>query len=1008
MSAHRHAPLAAMLVWAILGGAAAAGNRLEATRPWPEAARVTGTDARSAASPLEATRLGQDGAGNLWAWNRDTSEIVVLGEDGPAARLEVSGASAVDVHHAWGVVAVVDHERAVAIVALDGTIQQRIPLEVAVKNVAWLGPNEVLIAPAAHEYLVGRLNVGTRAVTKWIGPVEPPPRSPGAYFARTTVLQVDRPRERIHALDSLRGEYRLFSFAGEELATAQIENPRRAELEEWLREVDAAAKAKRAVDLPAMWVLKLGLDEKGRAWTVQSCDPASGRAVLVRFEPGRQPASVPIDLDCCTYNMTVLGMDLIMAPSPRMAGDRRCSTERRLPDSRVGAAWAEVVPLRPGGTSRLVRSDSASEVAPGIRLAEPSVLCSGGVTLRVECAVHLTPALVPAAPSAEDGVILRGRLLLGEVPAAGASVAVLLAGLRANVPHRVPLELEEKAKEPARQVVADRQGHFELPPLAPAGYRLEIEWPGGAVTHTEAIAVPHPDRLRAEKGVREDGHVPFALGEFFGPHGVAIDLVVLDDAGQPVEGALVGAHQGPPADWRLFEGASDENGRARLSGLEAGEPVSVACWAPGHTRQELHFEVPPGGVLCSMSRLAVLRGRVEFEGDPLAGATAALSGREERSRSDPLGRFELSNIPPGEATLVVSAPGTRALRERVVLEPGEVLDLGDLELPPADEWTLRIVDRETAEPLDGALVEVIEPAGETAVADAEGLVALRAEPRSVVRIGSDPDYPAVEERLPEAPPPPDEPLELELAAGGLLRIQAWDEEGEPCRDCSVDLQCASRIESVTTDLNGSALTEVLPAGRCGASITEQRSVGRVVHVQGGREQVFVEIHPREIASVELGDRGRLAVLRFGEPLGEWRPSVRGRAGSSSAEPIDGRRWTVRLRGRERMELFLTAGLSSVRIEGVSLDRSRTPSEVDVELPAGGVAFEVEDEPPGLVELIRLDTGARVARIAPRTSGITHVPFLAPGPYLLVVDGVGDRMVEVPARGVADLGELRAR
>jgi len=332
MNALRHAPLAAMLAWAILGGDATAAGRLEATRPSPPAAEVTGTDARNLAGPLEATRLGQDGAGNLWTWNGDTAEVVVLGEDGPAARLEISGASAVDIHHAWGGVAVVDHERAVAIVSWDGTIRQRIPLAVAVKNVAWLGPNEVLIAPAAHEYLIGRLDVETGEVTKWFGPVEPPPSSPGAYFARTTVLQVDRQQERIHALDSLRGEYRFFDFAGQELATHQIENPRRAELEAWLREVDATAKANRAVDLPAMWVLKLGLDEKGRAWTVQSCDPASGRAVLVRFEPGRQPASVPIVLDCCTYNMTIQGMNLIMAPIPRTAVDRRCSTERRLPE----------------------------------------------------------------------------------------------------------------------------------------------------------------------------------------------------------------------------------------------------------------------------------------------------------------------------------------------------------------------------------------------------------------------------------------------------------------------------------------------------------------------------------------------------------------------------------------------------------------------------------------------------------------------------------------------------
>lgn len=328
----RYAPLAVLLASAILGCDATAASRSESPRPAQQAAPVNGTEAPTAAGTLEATRFGEDGAGNLWIWNRDTSEIVVVGEDGPAATLEIPGASAVDLHHAWGVVAILEHERELATVGRDGTIQQRVPLPVVVKNVAWLRPNEVLIAPAAHDFLIGRLDLETGQVTKWFGAVEPPPTSPGAYFARTTMLRVDRQRERIHALDSLRGEYRLFDFAGDELATEQVGNPRRPELEEWLQGVDATAKANQSVDLPAMWVLRLGLDEKGRAWTVQSCDPETGRTALVRFEPGRPPTSVSLDLDCCTYNMTVLGMNLIMAPSPRMDGNLRCSTQRRLPE----------------------------------------------------------------------------------------------------------------------------------------------------------------------------------------------------------------------------------------------------------------------------------------------------------------------------------------------------------------------------------------------------------------------------------------------------------------------------------------------------------------------------------------------------------------------------------------------------------------------------------------------------------------------------------------------------
>lgn len=284
-----------------------------------------------AAVSIEATRLGHDHAGSLWAWNRDKSELVIVAANSSRRILEIGAASAVDAHAEWGVAAVTGQSDEVVILSWDGVTRRRVPLQLKLSNLAWLAPGQVVVAPAAYPFLLGVLDIETGKVEDWIGKLEQVPTHPGAYFGRSTLLAVDFERERIHTLDSLSGEYRLFGFSGAELGSSFVANPRRPALDDWLANVDAQARQRGSVEFPTMWVFSLGLDEEGKAWTVQSCEPTTGRVVLARFEAGRAPELHEVTLDCCTQNMTVHSGSLVMAPVPRVAEDLRCSTERRLP-----------------------------------------------------------------------------------------------------------------------------------------------------------------------------------------------------------------------------------------------------------------------------------------------------------------------------------------------------------------------------------------------------------------------------------------------------------------------------------------------------------------------------------------------------------------------------------------------------------------------------------------------------------------------------------------------------
>lgn len=686
------------------------------------------------------------------------------------------------------------------------------------------------------------------------------------------------------------------------------------------------------------------------------------------------------------------------APAAPDKGARDPSGKGSL-DQPAVLVWAESVPLRGSARSRVHTFRSLVDVPDELSLDVPSLICWGGLDIRVECRIFRSPGVIPSLATSDQGVIPHGQLILGVTPAKGATVAVILEGVRAAVPHLIPMSFNEDTRQFLRRVGVDEDGTFELAPLSPGVYRLEIEWPGGAITHSQPFELPPAGRLTKEVQSSDVGHVHFSLGQIVEREGAVVDVLVVDLEGGFIEGARVGAHQGAAPDWRLFESFTDEGGHARLLGFDPAETTTIACWAPGYTRSEVVFDHAPAEAVCSIGRLAGIRGSAEVEGQPLRGATAMLLNHDARVQTDESGQFELLRLAPGQADLAVSATGRRTYRERLDLRPGETLDVGSIELDSADEWQLRIVDRETGEALSGAVVESRESRSVIGLADSEGLAVVAEEPGVPVRVGRLPDYPFADRSLPQSPPPDHQPVEVALLPGGFLQVRAWDSEGDPCSVCSIEVQCAGVIESMVTDLHGEAVSSLLPAGRCATTLVERRSMGRAVHVQGGREQVFAEILPRQSVMVELGEARREVVLRFEEPLGEWHPFVQGKHGQAAASPHGADRWALRVRAREQLELFLSSGLSFVRIGALELDPSRV--EQLVRLPSGGVVLELGEEPPRDVELFGVADAAPIARVI-SPGPVLHLPFIRSGQYILVLDGKAGQLFDVPAAGLRHL------
>lgn len=216
--------------------------------------------------------------------------------------------------------------------------------------------------------------------------------------------------------------------------------------------------------------------------------------------------------------------------------------------------------------------------------------------------------------------------------------------------------------------------------------------------------------------------------------------------------------------------------------------------------------------------------------------------------------------------MVVAAPGHRWEKLRVEAFPGQVTDVGPVELHPAEMVEGVVVDSRTGLGIEGATLISVDPQGvleersgeagrfSVAMPDGDALTVLvhasgYARREATLR----------EESLAAA----DERWVIELDPGGRIRATVWEEDGDqPCGGCTVivDRPGASSLDlrvSLRTASDGSAETGPLAPGLYWVLLEEAQSFGSLVTVRAGHNQKQAMVESGVVTEVVFRPRGAI-------------------------------------------------------------------------------------------------------------------------------------------------------
>ncbi|HEX6863780.1 MAG TPA: carboxypeptidase regulatory-like domain-containing protein, partial [Thermoanaerobaculia bacterium] len=269
----------------------------------------------------------------------------------------------------------------------------------------------------------------------------------------------------------------------------------------------------------------------------------------------------------------------------------------------------------------------------------------------------------------------RGTLAAGRVvdeqgqPVAGAELALVPAEQDLTPRPRIDFS-----------AVSDAKGSFRIPNVSAGRFDLHASRPGFTSTTRSGILIP-------ENEAQAD------IGEVTLPPGVAIEGIVVDERGRPIQGAEVVLNPfGPdnvPGDERFIYRDRVEtgpDGRFRIADLRRGMRVGLKAVHPDlNTAEMAGVEAPTAEpVRLRLTRPRSLEGRVkDRQGEPVAGARLYFSDtageplgggwdhREAKARTDAEGRFVLSGLKPGTAYVTAMASGYRSRSGQAVQIPEE-------------------------------------------------------------------------------------------------------------------------------------------------------------------------------------------------------------------------------------------------------------------------------------------------------------------------------------------------
>jgi hypothetical protein len=733
--------------------------------------------------------------------------------------------------------------------------------------------------------------------------------------------------------------------------------------------------------------------------------------------------AAPSALALLAGSVLALGASAAPTPTPIPPSAPPAAARVRFAAPAVEGLWIEATPLSWGSEARVFSP------APGARAlaltgvpAGLTMLCAGAAAAAPQCTrVSLTGGGALDLPPLGQGVRVTGRVMVGRQAAAGLRISVAPEGLVARRAFSLPLARAKGGEGLVRDVASDLSGRYAIPRLAPGRYFLEARSPGGRSGRSEPFTVPAPERLRRTAGdaaeLAEPTESPepatLDLGDWALAAGVDLPVTVADAAGAPIAGAEVAALQGEaPAAQDVSAARTGPDGRAALTRLDPALSISIACSAPGYVRAIQELERLPPEVRCALARRASLEGRL-LDGDekPIAGATLRLERSQRSTASDRVGAFSFDGLVPGRYRLTAAAPGYRAVARDLDLLAGERRSLGVVRLSPAERLFGEVVDAASGEPVAGASIAVVEPAGGgSARADEEGRFALAAGSASGLRLeiraGG---FPA--KRVDVGPEPratEEEPLVIQLARGGRVQVAVWDESADaPCLGCTVNLMGnGADPETLLTDASGQATSELLDPGEWDAYLETVESAGATVRVHSGDAVRHVTVGPGAVSRVEFGRHATLTV-GFSSPLPPgWMLAADSATFHSSVGPGADGTFAVRRAAGEPITLALVdAALRRVQQAVVPADYG--DPALTLPLPATSVSGLLRrDETPlpdRAVSLVGAGLGA--ASTVADAQGAFQIPFVPPGVYTLHVEGRPLRVVEVSEGAPLDLGIL---
>ncbi len=231
----------------------------------------------------------------------------------------------------------------------------------------------------------------------------------------------------------------------------------------------------------------------------------------------------------------------------------------------------------------------------------------------------------------------------------------------------------------------------------------------------------------------------------------AITLTVEGDGGQAVALAEVSVLSLDPAVPLRQTRFTDSAGELEVEDAE-GLKLQLIVSAPGYAQHVQTLAAAPQRVTVDLQRAVQVTGRVTaVRGRTLvSGALVVLvtSGAQQSAVTDAHGEYQLSEVTPGAARLMVSHPDYARAEQRVDIERGSRADspveLPEVDLRAAGDVSGVVVDAE-GEPVAGARVaEGVAPAflpvgtlpAGVAVTDAEGRFTLRGLPAGSLQLAA--------------------------------------------------------------------------------------------------------------------------------------------------------------------------------------------------------------------------------------------------------------------------------